>query len=890
MSFGIKLHFFLKLLIPMMVSMIFCILFTILYLDSQSKDWINNVSTDMQKRTLDYINTKLVNEMTNAEIYFSKISNDLMIFSNYTTRLYNNNIPIKNSYPSYFAIQEVSNNLESQTTNGINFENSVWYKNLVDKNNINNFENTNPEVNLTSSLNNIFRSLYQSNNNYILLYFGTETDGIMRKYPYSITNSYLTMKYTCVSTQTIVTGYDPRCRQWYHDAKINLNTIMFSMPYISASSKEVVITVSKSIISNGNMVGVIGGDVSMTNLYNTISASKILSNGFTFMMNKDYIMVVYPNMDMTKINSESTTLMLDSSQKEIETFKEKSTVIKSKTTGYFDYSRKGEKWYLFYANIPLTSYVLCMTVSENDILSSSNKLKENVKKTSTDYMIGTIIGAIIATILLGVINNKLANLITEPLIEFVDKMEQMTKANLDIEMEKIDPRSFDMTILHNQFKNLLQALRFGNEAYYKGDHHRALENYNIIYEILQKTNNKRGVGVCLNNIGNVYLNLEPIKALDYYEKAIENALELLHDFSNTEYENRAYKIILAKRYMNIGVYYKEKAKNYPEAKKYYTQSLQLHFETNNEVGIARVYGNLGQIDLILNDIASATENIIAGWEKVKNSNSNEAKEYASMNIGILEKHKKNYDMAIQWFVYVLTSYEFVVKNVKDICINELLSLYKLTNRKDIFENLKRVADASQTISRTLQKRDIIFVLDRSGSMANTPIEICKSSIKKIINENLIDDDYVSLITFDDSITNNFYFKEKRNNIHFMYREIDKIYVGNRTAFYKALHTAIDLAINQTDKKTWIIALTDGEDNCEHMATSQSVVSRLKSTNKEINIIVITVGYLKNIDEIMNICNASKKGKQITANNIHDIGLSFEKAAEFMTSEVEVERF
>lgn len=887
MTLSIKIHFFLKLLMPMILSMIFCILFTILYLDAQSKNWIDDVSSNMRQRTFDYINSKLTNKMSNVEIYFSKLSNDFMVLSNYTTRLYGGNIPISYSYPNYFAIDSISSQ-QPTLSNGQNFDNSVWYKNNIDSTNIDNFINTNLELNLTTSQNNLFRSIFSSNNNYILLYYGTETDGIMRKYPYSRTNNYLTIQYTCVYTNVNIIGYDPRCRQWYNDAKLNQNRITFSMPYITASTNNVVVTISKSIIVNGKMVGVIGGDVSMTNLYNTISASKILSSGFSFMMDKTFALIVYPNLDMTKINYLTTSML--SNSEEILSFTNKLSIVNSQLSGYFDYNKNGNKWYLFYTNIPSASYILCMTVSENDILASSNSLKENIKNTSRNYMIGTIIGAVIGAIILAFINNKLANLITEPLTEFVDKMEQMTKANLDIEMEKIDPQSLDMRILHNQFTNLLHALRFGNEAYYNGDHKKALENYNTIYEILRETNNKRGMGVCLNNIGNVYLNIEPLKALDYYESAIENAKELLHNYENSEEDNKVYKIILAKRYMNMGVYYKERSKDYNEAKKYYRESLNLHIETNNQVGIARVYGNLGQIDLILNDIGSARENIMCGWKKVQNSDSNEAKQYSAMNIGILEKHQKNYDMSIQWFVYVLTSYEFVVKNVKDVCVNELLNLYKLTNRKDIFENLNRIANATQSISSSCQTRNVIFVLDRSGSMENEPIQICKSSVKKIINTNLIDSDYVSLITFDDNIITNFKNLEKKNNINFMNNEIDKIYTDGRTAFYGALLTAINLAFEQINSTTWIIALTDGADNCAHKGTSEKVISKLKSTERDINMVVITVGNLSNICEITSICNSAKRGKQITANNINDIGLSFQKAAEFMTSEVEVERF
>ena len=56
-------------------------------------------------------------------------------------------------------------------------------------------------------------------------------------------------------------GFDPTTRGWYIDAKANEDEIIYSDPYIDASTGKNVITVSKTVKENGKVIGAIGIDM-----------------------------------------------------------------------------------------------------------------------------------------------------------------------------------------------------------------------------------------------------------------------------------------------------------------------------------------------------------------------------------------------------------------------------------------------------------------------------------------------------------------------------------------------------------------------------------------------------------------------------------------------------
>ena len=113
--------------------------------------------------------------------------------------------------------------------------------------------------------------------------------------------------------QSDYSGYDPRTRPWYQQAKAT-NTVITTEPYIDATTKKLVITLAKSA-----QQGVIGGDITIDKVLETVNALRLPANGFTILADKNGTTIAYQEQDkqlkpMTAINPQLDGAYLDQLQ------------------------------------------------------------------------------------------------------------------------------------------------------------------------------------------------------------------------------------------------------------------------------------------------------------------------------------------------------------------------------------------------------------------------------------------------------------------------------------------------------------------------------------------------------------------------------------------------
>ena len=89
-------------------------------------------------------------------------------------------------------------------------------------------------------------------------------------------------------------GYDPRTRTWYKQAIERPDEVILTQAYFS-QTKEPVITFAKAIKVQNDIIGVIGLDVSLTNLDTFMSSIRIGKNGFCLLIQNDGVILVDPN-------------------------------------------------------------------------------------------------------------------------------------------------------------------------------------------------------------------------------------------------------------------------------------------------------------------------------------------------------------------------------------------------------------------------------------------------------------------------------------------------------------------------------------------------------------------------------------------------------------------
>ncbi len=121
-------------------------------------------------------------------------------------------------------------------------------------------------------------------------------NSIQETYP-EIEEAYVGTKWgTFISSYNYehIKGYDPRTRGWYKEAIAKPDEVILTKVYYS-SRKELVVTFVKAIKSENDIIGVVGFDVSLTDLKNFMTSIKIGKGGYCLLIQNDGTILVDPN-------------------------------------------------------------------------------------------------------------------------------------------------------------------------------------------------------------------------------------------------------------------------------------------------------------------------------------------------------------------------------------------------------------------------------------------------------------------------------------------------------------------------------------------------------------------------------------------------------------------
>jgi Ca-activated chloride channel family protein len=134
--------------------------------------------------------------------------------------------------------------------------------------------------------------------------------------------------------------------------------------------------------------------------------------------------------------------------------------------------------------------------------------------------------------------------------------------------------------------------------------------------------------------------------------------------------------------------------------------------------------------------------------------------------------------------------------------------YRSTDSEDGYFLVLASPEVKVADARPLPKT-VIFVLDRSGSMAGKKIEQARNALKTVLN-NLHDEDLFNIVVYDDRVETfkselERYSKARRDEAE---RFVDNIREGGSTNIDAALKTALEM-IPDSSRPSYVLFLTDG---------------------------------------------------------------------------------
>ncbi|WP_068676759.1 methyl-accepting chemotaxis protein [Oceanobacillus sp. Castelsardo] len=197
--------------------------------------------------------------------------------------------------------------------------------------------------------------------------------------------------------------YDPRERPWYQEAMKNKGNVIITDPYVSQSSKDVVVTLAKA---TSDSRGVVAVNLKLGSLTDIISSVKVGEEGYLFVLDKTKHFISHPTNEAGSVAEED--------------FYEE---IYATDSGTFNYNLDGEKKLAFATN-DITGWKIAGTMYQTEV---NDAVKPILHSTLTILIIALILGGII---ILFIIRS-----ITRPIHQLVGVSEKMSQRDLSVDVE-----------------------------------------------------------------------------------------------------------------------------------------------------------------------------------------------------------------------------------------------------------------------------------------------------------------------------------------------------------------------------------------------------------------------------------------------------------------------
>jgi len=150
--------------------------------------------------------------------------------------------------------------------------------------------------------------------------------------------------------------YDPRKRGWYKDA-LQKNNLGFTKPYIDTTTQKYCITIYSPLKdTQGNLRGVIGQDILLSNLSDAIKNININGQGQSFILDTDGTILAHPDSKLVSKKLSDNKAFTDITKQ-----------ILTNKTGSLVYTDASVDKTMVYHTIPSTNWILVLSVP-NDVI------------------------------------------------------------------------------------------------------------------------------------------------------------------------------------------------------------------------------------------------------------------------------------------------------------------------------------------------------------------------------------------------------------------------------------------------------------------------------------------------------------------------------------------
>ncbi|ONI42724.1 hypothetical protein AN640_07125, partial [Candidatus Epulonipiscium fishelsonii] len=223
-------------------------------------------------------------------------------------------------------------------------------------------------------------------------------------------------------------GYEPTLREWYIGA-LETDGIYLTLPYIDAASGHMVVSISKKVVNDNKVIGVLLIDITIDVLIDIIAESNQDAETYLFVIDKNENIVIHPN-DEFNADINGTRHLSSTPGDYSEVLNNKENEVSAAITSH------GASVYSTYTSIPNTNWTII-----------SNYSKDSMYQNIVIQIILSTIVVFISIIISGIIINLFNKRYISPLEKLVETLNEIKDGNLNVSTSNIKKNSFEVNSL-----------------------------------------------------------------------------------------------------------------------------------------------------------------------------------------------------------------------------------------------------------------------------------------------------------------------------------------------------------------------------------------------------------------------------------------------------------
>ncbi len=223
--------------------------------------------------------------------------------------------------------------------------------------------------------------------------------------------------------------FDPTTRPWYKAAVAAPDKVIWTESYVDAVTNDYIVTIAKAMVENGQVIGVIGLDVSLNTLAETVEQFHVGYNGYPVLFDQNKLAIVHPQYKGKDMSDHPVVKTMFSEDK-----------------GAYEYEQDGEKRLLYFATIPKLNWKVGAVYKEKDLLATLTA----IGKTSWTIV---VIATVLASLLIYVVSRS----IVKPIVQLNERVQQVATGDLTVHVE---PKGKDeIAQLTSHFNEMVSHMR-----------------------------------------------------------------------------------------------------------------------------------------------------------------------------------------------------------------------------------------------------------------------------------------------------------------------------------------------------------------------------------------------------------------------------------------------